>query len=174
MGKILILKGSDFSANAVNKVEIIDGQIFYSPFNTNAITNVSQQISAAGSQYMFNAGGKCLGFMLPIVFSDETTVVVKTTNAYSGKTIEDVDNVVGALYCTSMDLTDADITKIPMSTSLVDLSDIKSRFIKANTSNTIAIPSDAKGAVLYLWVNDSIGTITSGIFNAIISTILVK
>jgi len=121
---------------------------------------------------MFVAGGKAIGFMLPIVFSSETAVVVNTTDAYPGKIIEGVNNVVGALYYTSMDLTDADITKIPMSTSLVDLSDLTPCLIKANTSNAITIPSGAKGGVLYFWVNDEILPVTPEIFNSIISSII--
>lgn len=174
MGKILIIKGSDFSANAIKKVEIIEDKTFYSPFDTNDLTSVSQQITAEGLQYMLSAGGKCIGFMLPILFNGETAVVIETTTAYSGKTIEGVFDCVGALYYTSMDLTDADITKIPMSTSLVDTSNLKPCLIKANTINTIAIPSGAKGAVLYLWVNDAIAQVTPGIFNAVISTIIVQ
>lgn len=174
MGKILIIKGSNFSANAIKKVEIIDGQIFHSPFDTNALTNVSQQITTAGSQYMLNAEGKCLGFMLPISFNGETNVVVKTTDVYPGKITEGVNNVVGVLYYTSMDLTNADITKIPMSTSLVNASNLKPCLIKANTSNTIAIPRGAKGAVLYLWVNDNVTQVTPAVFNEVISTILVQ
>lgn len=172
MGKILVIKGCNFSANAVKKVEIVDNQTFYSPFDANDLTVVSQKISVEGSQYMFDEGGKCLGFMLPIVFSSETTVVVNTTDAYPGKIIEDVSDTVGALYYTSMDLTNADITEIPMSTSLVDTSDLKPCLIKANTINTIAIPNGAKGAVLYIWVNDEISPVTPEIFNSIISSII--
>lgn len=172
MGKILVIKGSNFSANAVKKVEIVDNEIFYSPFDTNDLTVVSQQISVEGSQYMFVAGGKCLGFMLPIVFNGETTVKVNTTDAYPGKTIDDIPNIVGDLYFTSMDLTNADITKIPMSTSLVDSSHLKYH-LKANTNNTITIPNGAKGGILYLWVNDDIFPVIPEIFNAVISTIVV-
>lgn len=174
MGKILVIKGSNFSANAVKKVEIADDHTFFPPFDANDLTTVSQRISVEGSQYMFVEGGKCLGFMLPIVFSNETTVVVNTTDAYPGKEVEGVSDTVGALYYTSMDLTNADITKIPMSTSLVDLSDQKPCLIKANTINTIAIPNGAKGGVLYMWVNDDIFPVTPEIFNAVISTILAQ
>lgn len=179
MGKILVIKGSNFSANAVKKVEIVDGQTFYSPFDTNDLTLVVQKIGVEGSQYMLDAGAgdpgaKCIGFMLPIVFRGQTTVVVNTTDAYSGKTVGGITDVVGALYYTTMDLTNADITKIPMSTSLVDLEHLSDIYIKANTSNEIQIPSDAKGGVLYFWVNDDIFPVTPEIFNAIISTILVQ
>lgn len=172
MGKILVIKGSNFSANAVKKVDITNSQTFNSPFNTNDIKNVSSKLSDVSSQYWFAGGGKNAGFILPVVLSDETTIVVNTTDAYPGKTINGVTNVVCALYFASIDLTDVDITQIPKSASLVDLTHITESYCKADNSTTFTVPNNAKGAILYMWVNDNVDPVTTEIFNEVISSIV--